>query len=452
MNCPLCDAELEESGRCVNCGWTAEDEKPTAEETRADRYAELPGIYYQLLEEDDGEDEIVRRRSRRSRKGKSSGGSGQSGAGLMAWIRQVWRQMDPTSRRNVKFTAGMFGGTLLLFLIIAQFYAPNAAAMTGNRGVSMSNREFYLYYRSAYSSYLSSCTDSSGNTSVPFSSERSLDRQYYDLETGYSWQDYFMDSALQTAAVTEILAKEAEDSGMSLSEEEDAEIEAQLETIEEGYEGGLKAYLQACYGRYMTVGTYRDYLQKSTLAQDYYESLYNSITYTEDEIRSYYQSNSGDYTDLTVSDMPNVNVRHILYIPTGDSQTEWDAAEALARAALAECESSDDPLSAFLALVGESQDSGSSGNGGLLENVYEGAIGGTFDDWCFDPAGHEAGELAVVMSGYGWHLVMFDSYCDTAYWQEVVQGDMRETAAARELSELYDEYDCELTVFADVPD
>ena len=443
MNCPLCDTPLDENGICPNCGTAAQPEAAACEDyqttARAEKYADLPGIYLSSLAEDEDEDEVVSRSGRKKR------------TGLLARLRSRWQAADEKSRWNIRFSAGMVGGTLLLFLVLTLFYAPNAPAVSGKNGISLTNREFYLYYCSAYSSYVSSSTDSSGNVSLPFTTDRSLDRQYYDLESGYSWQDYFMDQALYSAALTESLVAAAEDAGMALTEDEETAIQSQLDAMAEAGDGDPDAYLQAYYGGPVSAAVYQTYLRHSTLAQDYYEYLYNSAEFTDEELLTYYQSHTDDYSTLTVTDQPNVVIRHILFVPTGDTQEAWDTAEAQAQAALQQCEAAEDPEAMFLSLVPElSQDSGTNQSGGELE-VYPGAIGGGFDEWCFDEAGHSAGELGVAMSSYGWHLLWFEDYSDTTYWKQVVQGDMQAAAAAEQVAALYSAADCQLSVFADVP-
>jgi hypothetical protein len=182
------------------------------------------------------------------------------------------------------------GLLLLLFLGLMSFfglrYDPDAPAMRGEDGISMDNRDFAIYYQNAYAQYLSEHSDSQGNVSVSFDRSRSLKKQYYDLETGYSWEDYFIDQALPTAALTESLLAQAQAEGFSPDAASLASLEAALDSLPviaaaSGYlgsdgSGDVTAYVQARFGPDVTEEAYRQYLRDTYLAQAYSDHLYAS--------------------------------------------------------------------------------------------------------------------------------------------------------------------------------
>lgn len=152
---------------------------------------------------------------------------------------------------------------LLLCLLLAAYFAgqtcdPSASAMTGRGGLVLTNREFSVYYWTEYRRALSQ-TQESG---LPFDPDRPLDRQYVDLEAGTTWEEYFMDAAAYTAAVTTSLSAEAQAQGFPLPESAQAQLDAQLEALAQS-----PGTLQATFGPSVTEADYRRYLTDRILAE-----------------------------------------------------------------------------------------------------------------------------------------------------------------------------------------
>ena len=421
MNCPLCSAPLDGADVCPVCGTPV-----TPEETPKYAPASLPGIYYDNLEPE------IPEPPKRARQAAS-----------------------PEERKGMLIGAALLAVFLLLVCLMPRFYYPTATALRGDDGISMDNRTFGIYYQAALSSYISANTDSQGGSSVPFSTEKPLNKQYYDLDSGYTWQDYFMDQALSTAALTKTLVQEAGKAGFTMDAETSSRLDSALAALAEPYGGDLDAYALERYGKDVSGEILRAYMEDSYLAQAWSEKLYQSYDFSDEELLAFYNANPDLFSDLEISEIPNVNVRHILFVPEGDTEADLKTAREAAEDALAQCRSggAEAQREIFLRLVPEySMDMGSHDNGGLLENVNPGAIPGSFDQWCFDPAGHEPGDLAVVQSAYGWHVIYFEGYTDTYYWKETVRAEMRSQALGAAMRELAGEADCQLTHFARIKD
>jgi len=141
-----------------------------------------------------------------------------------------------------------------------------------------------------------------------------------------------------------------------------------------------------------------------------------------------------------------VNVRHVL-ISVGDSETsESTDAESTAltdEEALTkineiyeEWKAGEATEDSFAALVEEySEDTGSSTEGGLYEQVYKDQMTTEFNDWIFDEA-RQAGDTEIVKTDYGYHLIYFVGE-DLPYWMVQVKKDLKTDA--------YDAYYEELT-------
>ena len=131
-----------------------------------------------------------------------------------------------------------------------------------------------------------------------------------------------------------------------------------------------------------------------------------------------------------------VDVRHILIQPeTGtiakgedgydDEQAKLKAdAKAKAEDLLAQWKAGDATEDSFAELAKKnSSDSGSSANGGLYKQVYQGQMVGTFNDWCFDSS-RKSGDTGVVETDYGYHVMYFVG-TDLPYWQVKVDSTLR---------------------------
>lgn len=410
MNCPLCFTPLDDNGLCPNCG----------EETT--KKAALPGIYYETLEESREED-----------------------------------RAPVPKRREAFFSPGekraITGCFLLLVLFLGMIwwgsssYDPDATAVSG-KGILMKNSTFAVYYETAVQN-----VQSSSETAL-FDSTKPLHKQYYNIDVGYTWDDYIKSQALTSAALTETLVYAANREGFSLPEADKAALEVEKEAMEASAKasyGDRDRYLAANMGEHVTWAGYWDYREDSALAQAYADARFVSYSFSDEELSSYYDQNSANYTDLTKSTIPNVNIRHILFVPTTDSPEDDKVAKANAESALGQCMSGGEATAEeiFLRLVGEySQDSGSNTNGGLLENVAPGDLSNAISAWCFAPAGRQIGDMAVLPSNYGYHVVYFAGYRENFAWKDQVLSDMRTQALGNEMQQLLDETDCRLTRFA----
>lgn len=129
------------------------------------------------------------------------------------------------------------------------------------------------------------------------------------------------------------------------------------------------------------------------------------------------------------------NVRHILKQFEGGTTNssgvkEYTEAEKLAaKTAIEEVQTkwkdNGGTEDAFKALVAEnSDDSGSTGNGGLYENVYPGQMVTAFEDWCYDEA-RKGGDSGIIETEYGYHLMYFVGDSDTTYRDFMIESAVR---------------------------
>lgn len=224
-------------------------------------------------------------------------------------------------------------------------------------------------------------------------------------EEGQSWKDFFVEQAEGAIRQYVAMANYAKEQGIELSEEDVSEIDANYEALEQtatayGYGNGDK-FLAANFGRGVDISVAKAMDKLNALAFKGYQSYKDGLEIADADIESEY---------------PSVNVRHILVKAVADENgevSEAAIAEAKAKAEeiLAEYKDGDKTAEAFGALAEKySEDPGSNTNGGLYENVLQGQMIASFNDWCFD-ASRKTGDTGIVegsgSSENGFHVMYF---------------------------------------------
>ncbi len=149
-------------------------------------------------------------------------------------------------------------------------------------------------------------------------------------------------------------------------------------------------------------------------------------------INGYYVLRFGSVSDNTIS---LKDVRHILISFEGGkkdangnvtySDAEKKAAKAKAEKLLEEFKTTDMTEEKFAELAKKNTgDTGSRENGGLYEDIYPGQMVTNFNDWCFDEA-RKTGDVGIVESEYGYHIMYFVGNSETNYRDFMVENDLR---------------------------
>jgi RNA polymerase subunit RPABC4/transcription elongation factor Spt4 len=354
-------------------------------------------------------------------------------------------------------------------------YKSDAIAVTvtdedGNTISEFTNSQLSFYYWGEYYYYVN-------NYGFSFDASLPLDEQTYQEETDSAtgettvttWQDYFLENARYSINQTQSLKAQAEAEGFTMPEDYQSEYDSVIENLDtnaasagftdEDGNGDVLAYVQDSYGDNVTLEDFEAYLYDSYLASAYSDSIYQSFTYEDSDLDSYYQDNADYFLlyGIEQSDIPNVNVRHILIEPEADEDGEisdeaWEAAAEEAQRILEEWQSGDATEESFGTLAETySTDGGSNTNGGLYEDVYPGEMVDTFNDWCFDES-RQVGDTGIVETSYGYHIMYFVSYTDEYYWKTVVENELRYNDYNDYTLALMDRYTTVLTDKADVQD
>ena len=118
----------------------------------------------------------------------------------------------------------------------------------------------------------------------------------------------------------------------------------------------------------------------------------------------------------------------------------WAEAEQKAQALLDEWKAGEATEDSFAALANEnSEDPGSSSNGGLYEDVYPGQMVETFNDWCFAD-GRQPGDYGIVKTDYGYHILFFVGASDEIYWFQTAKEDYLSDLAVKIQDEITAKY------------
>lgn len=271
-----------------------------------------------------------------------------------------------------------------------------------------------------------------------------LDEQENYYKTG-TWQQYFLQSALDAWHSNIAFAVMAEQNGYQLEEEYQKELdnmraEMEAEALQNGF-ASAEEMLQDSMGPGCTMDDYLEYMRVYYLGYSYFAELYEQIDPTMEEMDAYFQANKNNFYEqgITQKSGYTVDVRHILISiedykdvaePDGQAETEegegeqtegegetsdlidgypqaaWDACLAEANRVLDLWLNGEKTEDSFAELAKEHSADSNAKNGGIYTGVKKGDMLETFDAWCFDVVRQE-GDYGIVRTKYGYHIIYF---------------------------------------------
>ena len=145
-----------------------------------------------------------------------------------------------------------------------------------------------LYYRflDSYGSYY-------------FDTSKSLSEQYVDADNTQSWHDYFVEMSKNYIQQTIVFAEAGNEAGTKITDENLAAINTQFDKMEEeATEKGLSLdeYIKKNYGDGVTREEIEKLMKMSYLAQNYANDLYDSFSYTDEQLEKYYSENKNQFS------------------------------------------------------------------------------------------------------------------------------------------------------------
>ncbi len=311
----------------------------------------------------------------------------------------------------------------------------------------LSNRQLALYYWQEYYSFLNNYGQ---YAYYMIDTSKGLDEQVYQDDV--TWQKQFLDVAVEMFSSVSALRQEADANGFVLGESEQTYLDTLVENLDAaavyyGFADG-EAYLKQAFGSTVSVADYYRYVEDNMTASLYLEQLVSETEVTDADVENYYDENAEDFEASRVlkDDHPMVTVRHILIQPTETDEEgaytddAWSEAEAQINDIFAEWEDGEQTEDAFSALATQYSVDGSASSGGLIEDIYPGATVENFNDWCFDDA-RKVGDVAIVQTEYGYHIIYFSSVSDTVYWRETAKTQYMNVLSQRLADEVAAKYE-----------
>ncbi len=266
-----------------------------------------------------------------------------------------------------------------------------------------------------------------------------LDEQFCQLDKNMTWQQYFLQGALETWQSNMTFALMAKENNFQMPEEyrkalDNMESELAATAQKNGYES-VDALVQESYGAGCTMEDYLEYMENYYLGNLYFAELYGAIDPTVEELDAYFKANQEalESSGIKQDDTYTVDVRHILIrIDTiaaemekdspkaGESEDkdetttekyteeQWEACRQAAQAILDEYLAGELTEDRFGELANKhSEDKGGQvTDGGIYTYVEKGQMVATFNDWCFDAARKE-GDTGLVKTQFGYHVMYF---------------------------------------------
>lgn len=255
--------------------------------------------------------------------------------------------------------------------------------------------------------------------------EKPMDEQFYDEENGVTWQQYFLNNALNSWSRYAALYMHGKEAGYTLSEDAQSYLDTMPDQLDEmavsyGYETAADM-LYEDLGPACDVDGYLNYLTTNFYASQYLDSLYDSMVPTDAEILEYYTQNEALLNEQGIANdgSTTVDVRHILICPKGGtedengevtySEEEWETCRQEAQELLDKWLAEDGTEDGFAQYaMTYTEDPGSMSTGGLYTDVYVGQMVEPFEDWCFDES-RQYGDTGLVQTTYGYHIMFFVS-------------------------------------------
>lgn len=252
-----------------------------------------------------------------------------------------------------------------------------------------------------------------------------LDQQLYDKENGITWQQYFLENAINTWHRYTVISHMAGEADFKLSDEIQSYFDSlptDMEKWAEEYEyDSVQAMISHDFGVAATYEDYEHYLELYYNSYEYFGSEYDGLEITAADIEKYYSENEESLTEEGYGkDAGNsVDVRHVLIQPEGGttdennvttySDDEWEAARVKAQSLLDAWLAGEATEEAFAQMAVANSSDGNAAEGGIYEGITaETNFVPEFLDWCMDES-RQVGDSGLVKTQYGYHIMYFSN-------------------------------------------
>ena len=284
-----------------------------------------------------------------------------------------------------------------------------------------------------------------------------LDQQILDMgDVIMSWQQFFLDGAIQTWKNYQALALEGEENGHQLEAERQEELDSMAQEMEEGAilrgMSGADEMINMNVGANCNLSDYMTYATTYYNGMSYYQAFCDSLNPTTEELEAFYAENEDYFISSGLGKEDKlINVRHVLLVPEGTGETgedgyllyteeAWEACRVKAEELYNKWLEGDKSEESFATLAMENSVDGSASVGGLYEDVYKGRMVENFDNWCFDES-RQVGDHGLVKTQYGYHIMF---YCGDRNWEYYARDEWISEVAYAKIPEVVAKFAAEV--------
>jgi parvulin-like peptidyl-prolyl isomerase len=246
----------------------------------------------------------------------------------------------------------------------------------------------------------------------------------------------FQQSLAQYLVMLEVLRQQAPEYGVKVTEKE---IQAQVADIKEMFQGDQKRFDDALKKQRLTLEQFKESVREQLLIDGMKGAVTKDVIVTEDEVRAYYDSHKGDYTEPEIRE-----ARHILISPFATAaggggamtptESDWDAARREAEKVRSEIQNGADFGTEARKY---SDDTATSDSGGELGNIIRGQMVPEFEEAVFSLK--KGGLSQPVRTEYGYHLIqVIDITPETPVPYDQVKEKIRSSLLAMRQAEAWD--------------
>ena len=269
-----------------------------------------------------------------------------------------------------------------------------------------------------------------------FDLKKPLSEQVYDLKTGMTVEQFFLENAIETWRRYASFVQLSQDVNYVLSEEIQEFLDGYEEDLEaaakeEGY-ADAEALVDDRLSKGSSAAAYYDYMCTQYKALGYLQSREVELAPTEKELEDYYKAHEEELVDAGYGKSAGkyYDVRHIFVTvegemgETGYTDAQWEACRAKAQKLLDDFLANEPTEQKFAELaIQNSKDPGSASNGGLYSYLTKnyGFIK-EFEDWYVDES-RQPGDTGIVKntgsSQVGYHVMYFSA--SREIWKDQVE-------------------------------
>lgn len=300
-----------------------------------------------------------------------------------------------------------------------KFYKEDVVATFGD--LQLTNTQLQIYYWSEVYGFLNNYYYYLSYFGLDYT--KPLDTQACSFDKTLSWQQYFLQNAIEVWKSNIALAELARKEGFTLPENYQNDLDGLAEKLQlqatQGAYDSVDAMLQASFGSCVTLADYQAYMEVYYMGYAYFEARCAQIDPTMEEIEDYYAANADNLAEAGIKKDGSytIDVRHILVLIDnvvaemgGGATTDahWTACQEAAQEIYDEYLGGDLTEARFGELANKYSDdqNGNVTNGGIYTGVKPGDMVESFNDWCFDE-NRQVGDTGLVKSPYGYHVMFF---------------------------------------------